>query len=161
MRIRTSAPRHGVTTVETAIVLFVWFMLLLGILMGGIMIFNYQEVAWLSREASRRASVRGNQYAQDTGKASPTEAELRQNVVLPLVAAMDPSQLTVEVFLVDGSTGVATGWDTSDKAVYMVLSDGSKVANRVRVTVSYVWSLTSLLGGPITLQSTSEVPMAY
>jgi Flp pilus assembly protein TadG len=159
MRISTSTPRRGATLVEQAFVLPVFFILLFGIFRGGILIFNHQEVAWLSREASRRVSVRGDQYAQATGKASPTEAEIRQNVVLPLVAAMNPSQLTIEVYLVDGTTGTATRWDLSNKAVYVVQSDGSKVYNKVRVRVAYVWTL--LTSTPINLQSISEVPMEF
>jgi Flp pilus assembly protein TadG len=161
MRIPTSTRRRGAALVEMAVTQAVWFVLLFGILLGGILIFNYQEVAWLSREASRRASVRGNQYAQQTGKPSPTQADILQTVVLPLASTMDPSQLTVEVFLVDGSTGAVTPWDGSDKAVYVVLGDGSKVANRVRVRVTYVWGPTFLTGGAITVQSVSEAPMAF
>jgi Flp pilus assembly protein TadG len=159
MRIRTSTPRRGATLVELAFVLPVFFILLFGIFRGGILIFNHQEVAWLSREASRRVSVRGDQYAQVTGKASPTEAQIVQNVVLPLAAAMNPSQLTVEIYLVDGTTGTATRWDLSNKAVFVVQSDGSKVYNKVRVRVAYVWTL--LTTTPINLQSISEVPMEF
>jgi Flp pilus assembly protein TadG len=161
MRIPTSTQRRGASLVEVAFVQPVCFLLLFGILFGGLLILNYQQVAWLSREASRQASVRGNQYAQQTGKASPTQADILQNVVLPLAATMDPSQLTVQVFLIDGTTGAATPWDSSDKAVYIVLSDGSKVANKVRVVVTYVWVPTILTTGPISLQSVSEVPMAF
>src|SRR5262249_25234154 len=126
MRVPISTKRRGATLIEVAVIQPVCFILLFGILLGGILTFNYQEVAWLCREASRRTSVRGNQYSQLTGKASPTEAEIRQNYVLPFVAAMDPSQLTVEVFLIDGTSGTATSWDSSNKAVYVVLKDGSK-----------------------------------
>jgi Flp pilus assembly protein TadG len=159
MRIPTSTARRGATVVETAVVLPVFFILLFGIFLGGIQILNYQEVAWLSREASRRVSVRGNLYAQQTNKASPTEAEIMQNVVLPLAVAMDPNQLTVEVFLVDGSSGTATRWDSSSKAVYVVQPDGSKVFNRVRVQVNYASTL--LTATPINLEAISEVPMAF
>jgi Flp pilus assembly protein TadG len=161
MHIPTSIPRRGATFVEVAFIQPVCFTLLFGILFGGILIFNYQQVAWLSREASRRASVRGDQYAQVTGKTSPTQADILQTVVLPLATTMDPSQLTLEVFLIDGSTGAATSWDSSNKAVSAVQSDGSKVANRVRVRVTYVWGSTIFTGAPITLQSTSEVPMSF
>jgi Flp pilus assembly protein TadG len=159
MRIPTSTRRRGATAVEVAIILPVYFILLFGIFLGGILIFNHQEVAWLSREASRRASVRGDQYALETGKPSPTEAQIRQNVILPLAAAMDTSKLTVEVYLIDGTTGTATRWDSSDKAVYVILTDGSKVYNRVRVHVVYASTLLSPT--PINLQAVSEVPMAF
>jgi Flp pilus assembly protein TadG len=142
-----------------AFVLPIYFFLLFGILLGGILIFNYQQVAWLSREASRRTSVRGNLYAAETSKPSPTEAEILQHVVLPLAAAMDLSKLTVEVFLVDSTTGTATRWDSSNKAVYLVLADGSKVFNKVRVRITYASRL--LTPTPINLEAISEVPMAF
>jgi Flp pilus assembly protein TadG len=147
--------------VEVAFIQPVCFLLLFGIFLGGIMIFNFQEVAWLSREASRQTSVHGSQYSLETGNPSPTEAQIRQNYIVPLAATMDPNQLTVSVFLINGSTGAATAWDSSDKSISVVQSDGTKVANRVRVTVSYVWGPTVMTSGPITLQSTSEVPMAF
>jgi hypothetical protein len=74
---------------------------------------------------------------------------------------MDPTQLTVQVFLIDGGAGTATSWDSSDKSVYVVLSDGSKVANRVRVIVTYTWKPSILNPTPITMQSISEAPMAF
>src|SRR5262249_49100260 len=141
MRIPTLTKRRGATVVEVAIVLPVFFTLLFGIFLGGILIFNHQQVAWLSREASRRVSVRGNQYAQETNKTSPTEAQILQNVILPLAAAMDTTKLTVEIYLIDGTTGAATRWDSSSKAVYVVQTDGSKVYNRVRVRVVYASTL--------------------
>jgi Flp pilus assembly protein TadG len=144
-----------------AIVQPVLFLLLFLILMGGIGIFNYQEVAWMSREASRRASVQGAQYAKETGNASPTQADLRQNVVLPLASAMDPSQLTVQVFFVNGGTGAVTDWDSSDKAPYYITANGDVIANSVRVSVTYQWGAPIILTGPINLQSTSQVPMAF
>jgi Flp pilus assembly protein TadG len=161
MRIPTSTRRRGTTLVEVAFVQPVWFTLVFGILLGGVMIFNYQQVAWMSREASRWASVRGNQYSQETGQASPAQVDIQQTVVLPRATGMDPSQLTVQVFLIDGSAGTATAWDSSDKSVYAVLSDGSKVANRVRVIVTYTWKPTVMNASPITMQSASEVPMAF
>mgnify|MGYP001125288244 CR=1 FL=1 len=40
-----------------------------------------------------------------------------------------------------------------------VLDDGSEVANKVRVRITYVWNATFVTGGPITLQAVSELPM--
>jgi Flp pilus assembly protein TadG len=160
MRIGTPLRRRGATVVEAAVIYSLWFVLLFAILQGGIMILNYQEVAWLGREASRRASVQGSQYATETGNASPTQSQLLQNVVLPSAVALDPTKLTVAVFLVDGNTGAVTSWDSSTKAIGHTLSDGSTVANRVRVTVTYTGASAILLG-TLTLQSTTEVPMLY
>ena len=113
----------------------------------------------MSREASRQVSVRGSMYTSETGKPSPTEADIRQNIVLPLAAAMDISKLTVEVSLIDETTGVAIPWDSSNKAVYVVATDGSKVFNKVRVRITYASTLISPT--PINLEAVSEVPMAF
>jgi Flp pilus assembly protein TadG len=161
MLVRTSTRRRGATLVELAVVQPIFFLLLFGILTGGILIFNYQQVAWLSRETSRRASVRGSQYAKETGNLSPTKADLLQTVVLPLAYTMDPKQVTLDVFVVDGNTGVPPDWDSSPKTPYDIQSDGSKVANTVRVRVTYQWNPLYPFTSPITLQAISEVPMSF
>jgi hypothetical protein len=139
----------------------VLFQLLFGVLIGGILIFNYQEVAWLSREASRYASVHGSGYAQQTGNPSPTKANILSKVVLPVAATLDPNQLTVQIYLVDGVTGVATDWDSSNKAPYTTATGGGNVANRVRVQVSYQFASPIFFTAPIPMQSISEVPMSF
>jgi Flp pilus assembly protein TadG len=156
-----ASARRGVTLVESAAVQLVLFLLLFGVLVGGIGIFNYQEVAWLSRDASRYASVRGSGYAQATGKSSPTAQDILTQVVLPEAATMDPNQLTVQIYLVNGVTGAATDWDSSNKAPYTTDSSGVNVANRVRVQVSYRWAAPIFLGAPIPMQSTSETAMSF
>src|SRR5947209_1447179 len=59
--------RKGVTVVECAIVYPVTFLILLGLVFGGMGIFRYQEVASLARAGARYASTHGAQFRKDTG----------------------------------------------------------------------------------------------
>src|SRR5262249_38080892 len=94
--------RPGAVAVEAALVYPVMLTLLLGLLVGGLGIFRYQEVASLAREAARWTSVRGTKWQQDTGAASPDQNTIRTSVVLPIAIGMDPNKLSVEVHLIDG-----------------------------------------------------------
>src|ERR1041384_7473107 len=68
--------RSGATLVESAIVLGLLFFFLIGLIISGIGIHRYQEVASLAREGARWASVRGGQYAAETGQAPATQATI-------------------------------------------------------------------------------------
>jgi hypothetical protein len=101
--------RPATTIVEFAIVAPLSFLLLLGLLIGGMGIFRYQEVAFLSREASRWACVHGAKYAKDTSNpsASPDDGQwsggsgqcslLYNNVVKAKATALDLTKLTYSV----------------------------------------------------------------
>ena len=47
------------------------------------------------------------------------------------------------------------------KDVLSITAQGEYVTNTVRITVSYQWTPDFLGLGPLSLQSTSEIPMAY
>jgi Flp pilus assembly protein TadG len=158
---RAPRPRRGALAAEAAIVYPVMIFLLLLLIVGGMGVFRYQQVACLAREAARWASVRGADYQKDTGKAAPTQDQIRQQAALPLAAGMDPQQLTVQVQWVNGVTGQAVDWDASSKAPTTQASDGSLVSNTVRVTVNYQWSATLAPVGPLNLRSVSEMPISY
>src|SRR5258708_5275330 len=57
--------RRGVSLVEAAIVLPIVFFLIIGLFVGGMGIYRYQEVAHLAREGARYASTHGGQYTLD------------------------------------------------------------------------------------------------
>src|SRR4051794_553938 len=93
-----SSRRHGAVLVEAAIVFPVAMLLLLGLVVGGMGIFRYQQVAWLAREGARYASVRGTDYAKDvSGAKAATEQDVHNNAVLPNATALDPNSLTTKV----------------------------------------------------------------
>ncbi len=152
--------RRGAIVIEGAIIYPVLFLLLFGLIVGAMGVVHYQQVACQARDASRYASVKGANWAKATSKTSPTAAEIKSNVVVPMAAGMDQSKLTVTVQWINGVNGSAVNWDTSTKAVTTQTPTGT-VSNRVRVTVTYQWFPEWGVVGPITLKSVSEMPMEY
>ena len=69
------SPRCGAVILECAIVYPITFLLVLGMIIGGLGVFRYQEVASLAREGSRYASLHGANYQQQTGKTAATQSE--------------------------------------------------------------------------------------
>jgi Flp pilus assembly protein TadG len=153
--------RRGAVLVESAVVYPLLFLLLFGLIVGGLGVFRYQQVACQAREAARYACVHGAQWQKETGQPCPTAAQIRQDVVLPLAAGMDAAKLTVQLEWIDETTGTAAAWDHASKWPTSTTQDGQRVANRVRVTVTYAWWPEAFLAGPINLKSVSEVPTAF
>ncbi|MBI1916028.1 MAG: pilus assembly protein [Planctomycetes bacterium] len=143
--------RRGAVSVEAAVVFPVAILLLLGLVVGGMGIFRYQQVAWLAREGARYASVRGAQYQQEVaGAKAATTTDVYNNAILPNATAMDPTSLSSSVT-----------WNKNN-APYSVSSSFEKpVGNTVSVTVTYTWIPEIFFIGPITLSSTSTLPMSY
>jgi Flp pilus assembly protein TadG len=133
----SSTPRRAATVVEFAVVAPLTFILLLGILVGGMGISRYQQIANLTRESSRWASVRGSQYAKDTSNAAATGQDVYNNVISAEAVSLDLSQLKYTV-----------SWSP----------DNTPMTGKVKVTITYQWVPEVFLGG-ITLASTSESVM--
>src|SRR4051794_18309006 len=108
--------RRGAVAVEAAIVYPVLFLLIFGIIVGGMGGFRYQVVAGMAREGGRYAAVRGSGWKRDSNQPAPTAAQIARDAVLPLAVSMDPAQVVVRVQLIDGVSGAATDWDASNKA---------------------------------------------
>jgi Flp pilus assembly protein TadG len=142
------ARRRGATLVEAAIVYPVVLLLVLGVIVVGLGLFRFNQMAELAREGARWASVRGSQFASDTGKTAASSTDVA-NYVKGLAAGLDPNSLTV-----------TTTWTTSNALTHK--SGNLTVKNTVSVTVSYPWLPEAYLGGTtFTLTSTSVVPMSY
>jgi Flp pilus assembly protein TadG len=152
--------RRGALAVESAIVQATMIVLLLALVAGGMGVFRYQQVVMLSREAARAVSVKGSVYQRETGKASPTQQEILQNVVQPLATSMDLTQLTLTIEWIDGATGAVVPWDSSTKAPQGTTATGARVNNRIRVTITYQWSPQLFGVGPCCLKSVAEQPMS-
>jgi Flp pilus assembly protein TadG len=152
--------RRGALAVEGAVVFPVVLFLLLSLVVGGMGIFRYQQVACLAREAARWAAVRGADYQKENHKASPSQSQILQQAVLPLAVGMDATQLTATVEWVDNGANTVTPWDTAYHAVKTLDSTGEYVSSSVRVTVTYQWS-PLLIVGTISLTSVSQMPMSY
>jgi Flp pilus assembly protein TadG len=149
MRLRRSRP--AATMVEFAIVGPVTFLLLIGLLVGGLGVFRYQQIAYLAREASRWASVHGAKYAQDTHNPAATPADVYNTVIKPDATGLDLGQLTYSVT-----------WNPDNAQYHLGAVNGStvKVANTVTVTITYHWIPEAYLPGGV-MSSTSVCTMSY
>ena len=144
-------PRPGVTVVECAFVYPIVIFLILGLIVGAMGMFQYQEMATLSREAARYASVHGTLYAKDAGSPAATPADIYAAAIAGREVSLDLSQLNYSVT-----------WNVSNAPYQSVVVNGDikSVNNTVKVTLTYQWVPEAFLGG-ITLTSTSEMPMSY
>jgi Flp pilus assembly protein TadG len=158
MTATTPRRRRGATTVETAVVLPVFLLFVLGILIGGISVFRHQQVAWLAREATRYASVRAGEYEGEFGRAVTTQ-ELVDAAVTPYAVGLEPARLTVTVEFRDRATDSLTPWDAATKDVRSVSASGEYVSNAVRVTVTYD-GVPGAFGGTFRVSSVSEMPLS-
>jgi Flp pilus assembly protein TadG len=161
--------RRGAHLVESAFV----FPIVMLVVVGAMGVFRYQETAYLAREAARYAAVHGGQYQKDNAAAitqgtlpNVTSAYLATNIVQANSSNLDPSQLQVTINF-NTSSG-CYGWDDTtnngDRWPYSSVTINNttyNVTNTVSVTVTYQWIPEWFLIGPITLTSTSVMPMCY
>jgi Flp pilus assembly protein TadG len=149
-----SKPRRGAAVVEFSIVAPVAFLMLLGLMVGSMGIFRYQEVADLARESSRWASVHGTGYQAMTGQPAATGQDVYNNVIVPKGVALNLSKLTYSVT-----------WNTSNSPYHTKIVGGIlngdvvAVTNTVSVTINYTWIPEAYLGG-VTFSSTSTTVMS-
>jgi len=141
------APRRGAVTLEYAVVVPLFFFLVLAMVVGGLGVFQSNQIGWLTWEAARWAAVHGGQYAQDTGQPAASPSDVYNNVILPQSSLLDPSKLTYSVT-----------WDDPGEMPTYLDSNNNPQTNRVHVTISYQWLPTMLLGG-MTLSSTAEMEL--
>jgi Flp pilus assembly protein TadG len=165
--------RGGAHLVECAFVYPVLFILVLGLLIGGMGVYRYQQVAHLAREAARFASVHGGQYQQENAALiqkgtlpNVNDAYITTNIVNANAASMDPTQLQVSItfntssgsFDWDNTSRNGNRWPSSQKTIGDTTYSET---NTVSVTITYTWWPEAFLVGPITLTSTSVMPMCY
>lgn len=130
--------RKGVTVLECAIILPVFFLLVIGVMVGATGVFRYQEMAALAREGARWASVRGQAYQFYTNQPAATAKDVYEQVIRPKSVALDQKKLTYSVT-----------WEPDNRQ-----------GSRVTVRVSYEWLPEAFLGR-INLSSTSSMLMSY
>jgi Flp pilus assembly protein TadG len=148
MILRNPTRRSAATAVEMAIIAPVFVFLLFALVIGGLGIFRYNQVAHLARQAARYAAVHGNDYHTENKKPAATQASILAESVLPNANALDASRLTCTVT-----------WDQTN-APKQYSATGKATNNTVIVTVSYQWLPEAMFGGG-TLTSTSKMPMSY
>jgi Flp pilus assembly protein TadG len=134
--------RPGATLVEFAIVLSLLLILTLGVVVLGLGVFRYQQMALLAREGTRWASVHGGQYYQEQGKTAYTKAvDVYNNAIQPMMVGLDPNKLSYSVT-----------WSDPAK---------ESTGTTVTVMVSYTWVPEFYLLPSITLSSTSVATISY
>lgn len=146
---RCRVKRRAAVLVESAVVYPLTFLLLIGLVVGGMGIARYQEVSALAREGARYASTHGAQYRQDAGlpigTATDWQTDAYNNGILSKMVSCDPGLVTTSVSWPDviNQPGKPDNWP------------GSKVT----VTVTYRWLPEVYLAGPFTFTSTSSMPI--
>lgn len=163
--LRSHSPRRrrGATLVEAALVYPTALMLLVGVIVVGLGVFRVEMIGSLAREGARYASVRGAQFATDTGNAAATNA--------PPVGQTTPQGGTIGTYVRSKAAGldpnaltVTTTWNTSNSLTHSTTTGSPPVTvttqNTVSVTVSYTWVPEAYWGG-FTMSSTSVMPMSY
>ncbi len=154
--------RSGTVLAEAALVYPVLFLLLLGIILLGLGVFRYQQVAHASREASRWASVHGSQYARENSTTAATPQDVYTNAIAPHAAGMQTEGLTYSVTWNTNADGTP---DKNPIRVVQVvdpvtgLVQGVARSNTVTVTVTYTWN-TGLFGS-LPVSSTSVNTISY
>lgn len=144
--------RRGATMVETAITLSVACMVTLGLIVVGLGVSRYQQVASLAREGARYASVHGMQYQTETGSTAATATDI-DTYIRSMAAGLDLGKLaTTQV------TWNTNNWPSHDDLTSN--PPGAAITNTVTVKVSYQW-VPELYIGSLTLSSTSVMPMSY
>jgi Flp pilus assembly protein TadG len=173
MRVVRTGKRSGAHAVECAIIFPIVLFFIVSIIVGGMGIFRYQQVCYLAREGARYAVVHAGQYQQENAAAIQSGAlpnvddnYLLTNVIMPNASNLDPSSLTVGInfnlssgsYDWDDTANNNNRWPNAPKTVNGTTYNET---NTVSVTVTYTWFPELYLFGPITLTSTSVMPVCY
>jgi Flp pilus assembly protein TadG len=153
--------RKGTVLLEAAFVYPVLFVLVLAIILLGVGVFRYQQVAHAAREGARYAAVHGTKYASDTGHSAATATDVYNNAIKPHLSGAHTENITYDVKWYDG-----WGNETTSKAQTLTKSVTTggvttvqEKANTVSVKVTYTWNTGFF--GTIPVSSTSVMVMAY
>jgi len=166
-------PRRGGHLVEFALVFPMLMVLIAGLAVCGMFISAYQQAAYLAREGARFASVHAGGYATENATAitqgalpNVTSSYITTNVVQPNAVNLDATQLQVTVKF-NTSSGSFDWDDTANNGNRMPYSTTTtngttyNVTNTVSVTVSYQYVPVWFLMDPLTVTSTSVMPVCY
>jgi Flp pilus assembly protein TadG len=162
-----SRRRRGATVVEFAIIAPVVLVCIFAQIVGGMGIFRYLEVAHLAREGARYSSTHGGMYRQEgietqTGIPAITSSSDLRSYLAGKTVLLDPSQLEVSVsWSAPGNYNPANMPTYTDTNPNLIPPGQIVISNNVIVTVKYQWLPEYFKIGPITLTSTSNMPMSY
>lgn len=127
--------RRGTTALEFALVSPVATLLLLGTIVVGVGVFQYQQLQSLAREGARYASVHGPLYASENNQSMASTSTVLANV-----------------------RGLAVGLNGLDCTA--VTYSATTLPCTVSVTLTYTWAPPRLFG-PMTWAVTSTMPVTY
>ena len=129
-----SQQRSGASVVEVAMVAPLTFLLIIGLIVGGLGTFRYQQVASLARAGARWAALRGPQFSKRNNLPLPTADDVMASAILPRAVSLNRQRLTCELKRdADNST--------------------------VTITLRYLWIPESYLK-PVTFASTAVLPIS-
>ena len=134
--------RRGSNLVETAVVLPVSLMLIIGTYVIGLEFFRYHQVATLAREGARYASVHGPNYASEQNSSYATS-----DTVLTYVE-------TLAVGMKSGDLSCTLTWNPSPPT--------ASSPSTVTVTVTYAWTPEAYFSKQaVNLTASSTMPVVY
>lgn len=91
------ACRRGAMAVEMALVLPVLLLIVIGLCVAQLGAFRYHQIAALAHEGARWASVRGQEYAEQSGERMACREDLIEQIIRRRAAALDLKRLDVEL----------------------------------------------------------------
>src|SRR5262245_828018 len=100
--------RQGTILLEAAMIYPVLFVLVLGIIILGVSVFRYQQVAHAAREGARYAAVHGAKYSSEMGKSATTAQNVYDNAIKPHLSGAHTENITYAVKWYDGWGNVTT-----------------------------------------------------
>lgn len=127
--------RRGVVLLESALIYTITFMLLLGTMVMGLGVFQYQQLAALAREGSRWSAVHGATYQSEQSASVPTDAQVLA-VVVQKAVILNTSALQCDLDQTKLAAGVA------------------------HVTLTYKWTPEAFFAS-VSMTSVSETPVLY
>lgn len=161
MMLRQKDRRVGSILLESAVVYPVLFVIVLAIIMLGLGVFRYQQVAHAAREGGRWAAVHGEKYAKERTTTAATPEEVYTNAIRPHLAGAASAGTVYNVTWYTDAAGNPDKRPT--RSVTYTDAAGAKqvgsVTNTVTVTVTYNWN--TILFGTIPVSSTSVTPISY
>jgi hypothetical protein len=129
-----STARRGLTTAECGVVYGLTLLLIVGTIIEALGVFRYQQVAQLAREGARWAAVHGSTYQAEKNASAPTSNDVMTNAITPKAVGLDTTQLSCTLTM---------------------------TSNTASVTLTYNWIPEAFFTTPITLTSTSVMPITY
>ena len=163
MLYRSRSRRSGAAAVEGALIMSAMLMLTLGMIIGAMGVYRYNELAHLSHDCARFASVHGTTYASENSAAIaasttgyPTvDLTYLQNYVKNRAVLCKSSKFTTISIQVVSSSGSAD-WSLTNNAI---TSNGDQ--NLVQVKLVYAWTPEAWFTQSVNLTHTAVLPMSY